>query len=158
MQFGSILSQKYVSTRKTKCWPVILRLCQPRKHLSCCKYLSVETPTTHNPYSYRYSPYSIHYISSSWFQDEVTCSWQMVWSCMSTSLLIDNDVQRLRSNGSLWTQTTFITDPLITNNDHNGSVTNVVRSDSSGLLWTDSLSNILYSILQLIRFQLIFGS
>jgi len=33
----------------------MLRLRLPRKHLSCCKYLSIEIPTKYKRYSYRYS-------------------------------------------------------------------------------------------------------
>jgi len=48
---------------KFKCWPVILKVCQPRKHLSCCEYFPAEIPTKLNQYFYHHNSitFCIHY-------------------------------------------------------------------------------------------------
>ena len=41
----TLLKNKHGSTRKIKGWPVTLKVCQPRNHLSCCEYFPSEIPT-----------------------------------------------------------------------------------------------------------------
>jgi len=57
---AGLLYQKHGSTTKLKRWPVMLKLCQPRNHLSHCEYFPAENPTKLTRYFYHYS-YSVKY-------------------------------------------------------------------------------------------------
>jgi len=61
--------QKHGSTKKIKRWPVMLKLCQPRKHLSCCEDFLAEIPTEVTDIFVIIVPQPITFIIlySSWF-------------------------------------------------------------------------------------------
>ena len=80
----------------------MLKVCQPRKHVSCCEYFPAEIPIKLNRYLYHCSSrayyinyYCIRYGSRSWFQHKAAL--KLTYDgILPAGLTSDSDVHKSR--------------------------------------------------------------